>query len=97
MKKMAQNNVSEANPVIQKATDMLTAMSREEEERLRYEAREEFLFDQQYALQASRREGIEIERVAIAHNLINLGMDDEFILKATNLPLKDIKKLRNPE
>jgi conserved hypothetical protein (putative transposase or invertase) len=49
---------SEANPVIRKVTDMLTAMSRDEEERLRYEAREEFLFDQQYALQAARREGI---------------------------------------
>jgi len=112
---------SEANPVIQKATDMLMAMSRDEEERLRYEAREEFLLDQQYGLQAARgegieigekkgreegrkegieigeRKGIEIERVTIAHNLINLGMDDEFISKATSLSSKEIQKLRNPE
>jgi len=88
---------SEANPVIRKATDMLTAMSRDEEERLRYEAREEFFFDQQYALQAAMREGIEIERVAIAHNLINLGSDDEFISKATGLSSKEIQKLRNQE
>ena len=86
---------SEANPVIRKATDMLTAMSRDEEERLRYEAREEFFFDQQYALQAAMREGIEIERVAIAHNLINLGMDNDFISKATGLSSKEIQKLRN--
>ena len=51
---------SEANPVIRKATDMLMAMSRDEEERLRYEGREEFLLDQQYGLQAARGEGIEI-------------------------------------
>ena len=94
---MTQNNVSEANPVIQKATDMLMAMSREEEERLRYEVREEFLFDQQYALQAAIREGIEIERVTIAHNLINLGSDNEFISKATSISPKVIQKLRNQE
>ena len=88
---------SEANPVIQKATDMLMAMSRDEEERLRYEAREEFLLDQQYRLQAARGEGIEIGVRKTALNLINLGMDDEFISKATNLPLKEIQKLRNPE
>ena len=88
---------SEANPVIRKATDMLTAMSRDEEERLRYEAREEFLFDQQYGLQAAERKGIEIERVTIARNLINLGMDNEFISKATSLPSKEIQKLRNQE
>jgi predicted transposase/invertase (TIGR01784 family) len=110
---------SEANPVIQKATDMLMAMSRDEEERLRYEAREEFLLDQQYGLQAARgegieigekkgreegrkegieigeRKGIEIERVTIAHNLINLGMDNDFISKATGLSSKEIQKLRN--
>ena len=88
---------SEANPVIRKATDMLTAMSRDEEERLRYEAREEFLFDQQYGLQAAERKGIEIERVTIARNLINLGMDNEFISKATSLSSKEIQKLRNQE
>jgi predicted transposase/invertase (TIGR01784 family) len=50
---------AEANTVIKKATDILTAMSRDEEERLRYEAREQFLFDQQYTLQAAKREGKE--------------------------------------
>ena len=88
---------SEANPVIQKATDMLMAMSRDEEERLRYEAREEFLLDQQYRLQAARGEGIEIERVAIARNLINLGSDNEFISKATGLSPEELQKLRNQE
>ena len=118
---MTHNITSKANPVIQKATDMLMAMSRDEEERLRYEAREEFLLDQQYGLQAARgegieigekkgreegrkegieigeRKGIEIERVTIAHNLINLGMDNDFISKATGLSSKEIQKLRNPE
>jgi predicted transposase/invertase (TIGR01784 family) len=94
---MTHNITSKANPVIQKATDILMAMSRDEEERLRYEAREEFLLDQQYGLHAARGEGIEIGVRKTALNLINLGMDDEFISKATNLPLKEIQKLRNPE
>ncbi|ABD42392.1 conserved hypothetical protein [Methanospirillum hungatei JF-1] len=102
---MTHNITSKANPVIQKATDMLIAMSWDEEERLRYEAREEFLLDQKHSLQAAERtgieigekKGIEIERIAIAHNLINLGMDDEFISKATGLPPKEIRKLRNQE
>jgi len=97
MNKMTQNNVSEANPVIQKATDMLMAMSRDEEERLRYEAREEFLLDQKYLLKAAEINGIEIGVRKTALNLINLGMDDEFISKATGLPPKEIQKLRNQE
>ncbi len=86
---------SEANPVIRKATDMLTAMSRDEEERLRYEAREEFLFDQQYGLQAARREGILINKQETARRLIKKGMDDQFIREITGLKLEEISSIRN--
>lgn len=90
---------SEANPVIRKVTDMLTAMSRDEEERLRYEAREEFLFDQQYALQAARREGIKEgiikNKQEKARKLIKKGMDDQFIKDITGLEFKEISSLRN--
>ena len=90
---------SEANPVIRKATDMLTAMSRDEEERLRYEAREEFLFDQQYAIQAAERKGIEEgiikNKQETAMKLIAKGMDDQFIKDITGLEFKEISSLRN--
>ena len=90
---------SEANPVIRKATDMLTAMSRDEEERLRYEAREEFLFDQQYGLQAARREGIKEgiikNKQETARKLIKKGMDDQFIREITGLELEEISSLRD--
>jgi len=95
MNKMTQNNVSETNPVIRKATDMLTAMSRDEEERLRYEAREEFLFDQQYGLQAAERKGIIETKQEIARRLIKKGMDDQFIREITGLKLEEISSIRN--
>ena len=92
---------SEANPVIRKATDMLMAMSRDEEERLRYEAREEFLLDQQYRLQAARGEGIEEgiikNKQETARKLITKGMDDQFIREITGLELEEISSLRDEQ
>ena len=90
---------AEANPAIKKATDILTAMSRDEEERQKYEAREQFLFDQQHALQASKREGREEgiikNKRETARLLIAEGMDDQFIIKITGLSQKEIDTLRN--
>jgi len=90
---------AEANTVIKKATDILTAMSRDEEERLRYEARGQFLFDQQYTLQAAKREGrdegITITKKEMTQRLISEGMDDQFILKITGLKIEEIQSIRN--
>lgn len=89
---------AEANPAIKKVTDILTAMSRDEEERQKYEAREQFLFDQQHALQASKREGREEgiikNKRETARLLIAEGMDDQFIIKITGLKLEEISTLR---
>ena len=51
--------VSEANPVIKKATDLLMTMSRDEETRLMYEAREEYLLGRQIEIQGAKGEGRE--------------------------------------
>ena len=90
-------NASKANPVIVGSARSVKDTGRDEEERLRYEAREEFLLDQKYLLKAAEINGIEIGVRKTALNLINLGMDDEFISKATSLSSKEIQKLRNPE
>ena len=92
---MTHNITSKANPVIRKATDMLMAMSRDEKERLRYEVREEFLFDQQYGLQAAERKGIIETKQETARKLITKGMDDQFIKDITGLEFKEISSLRN--
>lgn len=105
---------SEGNTAIKKATDILISMSRDEEARLKYEAREEFLFDQRYAIQTAERkgreegivigkeegivigkeEGIQIGERKAAVNLIALGMDDEFIVRATAISLEEVRRLR---
>ena len=91
--------VSEANPVIKKATDLLMTMSRDEETRLMYEAREEYLLGRQIEIQGAkgegREEGRETERKDIAMKLIEEGMNDEFIEKITGLDIAVIRSLHN--
>jgi len=78
-------------------------MSRDEEERLRYEAREEFLLDQKYLLKAAEINGIEIgekkgiieTKQEIVRKLIKKGMDDQFIREITGLKLEEISSIRN--
>ena len=99
--------VSEANPVIKKATDLLMTMSRDEETRLMYEAREEYLLGRQIEIQGAKGEGREegreegkiegreTERKDIAMKLIEEGMNDEFIEKITGLDIAVIRSLHN--
>ena len=91
--------VSEANPVIKKATDLLMTMSRDEETRQMYEAREEYLLGRQIEIQGAkgegREEGRETERKDIAMKLIEEGMNDEFIEKITGLDFAVIRSLHN--
>ncbi|WP_245920408.1 Rpn family recombination-promoting nuclease/putative transposase [Methanospirillum stamsii] len=102
---------AETKPPIKKAFETLKAMSRNEENKRLYEAREIFLSDQAtrvYAakeegrvegIEEGRKEGIEEgreeERITFARNLISLGMDDEFIMKATGLNKPDLDSLKN--
>jgi predicted transposase/invertase (TIGR01784 family) len=71
------------------------------------------LFDQQYALQAARREGrkegraegklegkeegIIIGKRETARRLIRKGMDDQFIREITGLDLEEISSLRTED
>ena len=45
--------------------------------------------------EAGMEEGKMLEARNIAQNLIKLGMEDEFIRKATGLALEEIQKLKN--
>jgi predicted transposase/invertase (TIGR01784 family) len=100
---------AEANTAIKKATDILMSMSRDEEARLRYEAREEFLFDQQYSLQEAERkgraegkeegriegkeEGIKSNKQETAKILIQKGIDEQFIQEITGLDIEEIRAI----
>ena len=42
----------------------------------------------------NREEGRNEERRSVAKNLLQRGLDDEFVFETTNLSLDEIKKLR---
>ena len=93
---------AEGKPAIQKAYNNLQIMSLDEENRRLYEAREMFLHDQATRMYEAKEEGLEEgmkkgreeEREGFVKNLLSLGMDDEFIKKATGLDQSIIDKLK---
>jgi len=42
-----------------------------------------------------REEGREVERKEFVKNLLSLGMDDDFIIKATGLDMALLEKIKN--
>lgn len=102
--------ISEVNPAIRKAYQTLEVLSKDEETRKVYEAREAVLLDRALMLQAAEKkgiaegiergiekgieEGIALERESVARNLISLGFDNNIISKATGLDTGTVKKLR---
>ena len=89
---------TEGKPAVQKALHSLQMMSLDEENRRLYEAREMFLHDQATRMQEAKEEGVEEgkkqERETVAKNLLSLGMDNEFVIKATGLDKPEIEKLK---
>lgn len=90
---------AQASEAVNEAYNRLLVKSQEPELREYYEAREMWILDQAIreaeARKEGRDEGRELERKEFVKNLLSLGMDDEFIIKATGLDnpaLEDIKK-----
>ena len=46
------------------------------------------------ALEKGREEGMEKEKLATAHRLLSMGLSDEQVATATELPLEEIQKLK---
>ena len=46
------------------------------------------------ALEKGRAEGIEKEKLATAHRLLSMGLSDEQVATATELPLEEIQKFK---
>ena len=46
------------------------------------------------ALEKGREEGMEKEKLATARRLLSMGLSDEQVSTATELPLKEIQKMR---
>ena len=46
------------------------------------------------ALEKGREEGMEKEKLATAHRLLSMGLSDEQVATATELPLEEIQKIK---
>ena len=47
------------------------------------------------ALEKGREEGMEKEKIATARRLLSMGLSDEQVSTATELPLEEIQKMRD--
>ncbi|WP_083679719.1 Rpn family recombination-promoting nuclease/putative transposase [Paenibacillus sp. FSL R5-0341] len=88
----------EPEPALKKAMNLLKELSEDEEFRQQYEARQKFLRDQVSMKEGAREEGIkegETEsKRKIAMNMLNLGLDQETIVKATGLTSTEVKAIQ---
>ncbi len=90
----------------QEAKEELIRLSGDEETRKRYEKRMDTLRNERSALKSAEEKGLQKgmergleqganqEKLKIAKNLIQNGLDNEFIIKTTGLTLDEVTKLR---
>ena len=76
---------------IKMAVDLLRTISTDENERARFRARRKFQMDMEHNLLVARDEGI----MAVAKNLVKMGMPIEKIVEATNLTYDEVKALHD--
>lgn len=100
---------AEAEPKVAKAYDRLRDMSEDEESRRAYEERITEIIEVDLRMQAAeergeirgeikgREEGREEGIIHDAKKMISLGMDDDIIMKITELPAEKIARLRFEE
>ncbi|EHQ34430.1 hypothetical protein [Methanoplanus limicola] len=100
---------AEAEPKVAKAYDRLRDMSEDEESRRAYEERITEIIEVDLRMQAAeergeirgeikgREEGREEGIIHNARKMISLGVDDDFIMKITELPAEKIARLRSEE
>ena len=79
---------------IDKALEILTAMSMDKNERTAYLSRKMALHDQATFIEEGREEG-EIEaKIETAKNLLSMKIDVEIIAQGTGLSINEIKKIK---
>lgn len=82
------------NEVIKDAFDYLQIISKDEENRMAYEARQAWLMDQCTREKVAREEGKAEEKLNITKNLLSMGMSTKDIAKVTGLSVDEVEKLK---
>lgn len=86
--------LSEKNNEIKKAYGILQVMSKDKEARALYLAREMAIHDEATRIEEAEERGKKEGSISIAKNLINLGIKEEDILKATGLSKEELKRIK---
>ncbi|MDT9721683.1 hypothetical protein QVE09_22525 [Paenibacillus sp. ClWae2A] len=96
----------EPEPALKKAMSVLEFLSQDEQARQRYIDRQKFLWDEASMIEGAREEGLkkgmeegikdgEAEsKRKIAMNMLNLGLDQATIIKATGLTSSELEELQ---
>jgi predicted transposase/invertase (TIGR01784 family) len=86
---------------IKRAMELLETMSLNDEEQELYEAKLKILRDEDAHVKTreakAKAAGIAEEKVAVAQNMIQLGLEDEIISKSTGLSKNEIKRMKKKQ
>ena len=85
--------LAQKNEAIKDAFDYLQVISKDEEKRMAYEARQAWLMDQRTREKVARNEGREEEKIEIAREMMREGDSLEKVSRITKLPLTTIQEL----
>lgn len=81
-------------PKLKKAMTVLEFLSQDQEARLQYEARQKFLHDEASIVEGALAEGEHRKALEIAKNLLNMGLDEDSIARASGLPVHEVRALK---
>ena len=86
---------------IKEAKAELVRLSGDRKERERYEKRRESRLNEvsalSYAEEKGIQKGVKQEKIEIAKNLVQKGLDDDFIVETTGLTLEEVKGIRKEQ
>lgn len=83
------------NKDISKAYDKLRVMSKDEKSRMAYEARQAEIHDQMTRIKTAREEGMYEGKIKVAENLLRMGLTNEQIASAAELPIGKVIEIKN--
>lgn len=72
-------------------------LSGDRKERERYEKRRELRLNEISTLSYAEEKGAKKEKIEIAKNLIQKGLDDDFIIETTGLSVEEVEEIRKEQ
>ena len=87
--------LASGEPALRKAMTTLEFLSEDREARMLYEMRQKALRDQISMVEGAREQGEELGKMAVARNMLAMGLDMGLIAQATGFAREKLEELRN--